>query len=46
MSFILLYGFIQMYADKIPREHLSSEYLIIWALFAIADALWIRAVTK
>lgn len=46
MSFILLVGFLMMYTEKIPREELSFEYLVVWALFAIADALWVRSFTK
>ena len=46
MSLTLLIGFLMMYAEKIPREELSFEYLVVWALFSIADALWVRGFTK
>lgn len=42
MSLIMLIGFLMMYAGKLPSSDLTYEYLAIWALFAIADALWIR----
>lgn len=42
MSLILLLGFLMMYTEKIPREELTYEYLVVWALFSIADALWVK----
>jgi hypothetical protein len=42
MSLILLAGAVMIYQGKLPHAELSTEYLIIWALFAIADALWFR----
>lgn len=37
MSLILLIGAIYMFQNGIAPE---TDYLIVWALFAIADALW------
>ena len=42
MSLIFLIGCLMMFADKIPQDNLTGEYLVVWALFAIADALWIK----
>lgn len=39
MSFLLLLGAVNMLGSGIAPE---TEYLIVWALFAIADATWIR----
>ena len=39
MSFLLLLGAVDMLRSGISPE---TEYLIVWALFSIADATWIR----
>lgn len=39
MSFLLLLGVINMLENGISPE---TEYLIVWALFSIADAIWVR----
>lgn len=39
MSILCLAGFIYAIIDGIPVD---NEYFIIWALFAIADALWVK----
>lgn len=39
MSLLLLLRAINMLENGISPE---TEYLIVWALFAIADAAWIR----
>lgn len=41
MSFIFLAGFF-MFLNGTLDIALDTEYLIVWALFSIADALWIR----
>lgn len=46
MSIILCFGALMIYAGKLPYEELTTEYLIIWALFAIADALWFGRCNK
>jgi hypothetical protein len=46
MSLILLLGAIGIYSGKLPYEELTTEYLVVWALFAIADALWTRRFVK
>lgn len=43
MSVVCLVGFIYAVKDGIS---LDNEYFIIWALFAIADALWMGAARK
>ena len=42
MSLIFLIGFLLTMAGKIPTEEFTSECFIVWALFSIADALWVR----
>lgn len=42
MSLLFLIGFVMVTCGKIPTEEFDTEYLVIWALFAIADALWVR----
>ena len=42
MSLVCLTAFLMAAADKLPSEELTDEFFIIWALFAIADALWLR----
>ena len=39
MSLLLLLGGIYMWQAGISPE---TEYLIVWALFSIADAIWLR----
>ena len=39
MSIICFLGAIYMFLNDIPPE---NSYLIVWALFSIADALWVR----
>ena len=45
MSFLFLAAFLAMVQDKIPADEMTTEFFIIWALFSIADALWIRRKT-
>ena len=43
MSIVFLFRFLQLNADAIPGASLTYDFLMTWALFAIADALWVRA---
>ena len=42
MSFIFFFGFVCTLFGAAPGEDLYPEYYAVWALFAIADALWVR----
>jgi hypothetical protein len=42
MSLWFLIGFVMSLFGKIPKEEMTDEYFIIWALFSIADALWMK----
>lgn len=42
MSLVFLVGFIMALCGKIPYEDFNTECFYIWALFSIADALWVR----
>jgi hypothetical protein len=46
MSLIFLIGCLGIYFGAIPEYELTVEYLVVWALFAIADALWVRGSSK
>lgn len=39
MSILLLIGAVYMFQHDISPE---NNYLIVWALFSIADALWLK----
>ena len=39
MSLLLLIGAVEMLRSGASPE---TEYLIVWALFSIADAIWVR----
>lgn len=39
MSILLLIGAVYMFQQGISPE---DDYLIVWALFSIADALWFK----
>jgi len=41
MSLILCIVFLMAATGKIPPEIITNEYLTIWALFSIGDAIWI-----
>ena len=42
MSFLFLCGFIMVLRGQIPVEDFGTEVFGLWALFSIADALWLR----
>lgn len=42
MSLMFFMGFICAMRGAAPAEDLYPEYYALWALFAIADALWVR----
>ena len=42
MSLIFFFGFVLVLLGAAPGEDLYPEYYATWALFAIADALWVR----
>lgn len=42
MSLVFLVNFIMVLLDKIPAENMTNEYFYMWALFSIADALWVK----
>lgn len=42
MSFLFLCGFLMMVNGQIPAEEFNYEVFTLWALFSIADALWIK----
>lgn len=42
MSLVFLVAFIMILSGKLPAEELTNEFFYIWALFSIADALWVR----
>ncbi len=44
MSLIFLLGFLFEAAADVPFEYITYEHLTVWALFAIADALWFRKI--
>lgn len=39
MSLLMLIGAIEMLQSGMEPE---TEYMIVWALFSIADAIWVR----
>ena len=42
MSFLFLFGFIMVISGQIPAEEFTAEVFGLWALFSIADALWMK----
>lgn len=46
MSLICLTAFLYAAAGNLPADDMTNEFFIIWALFAIADALWTRRFVK
>lgn len=46
MSLLFLLAFLGIGIEKLPVEEMTTEYFILWALFAIADALWFRGSSK
>lgn len=46
MSLVFLLAFLFDAAAERPFESLSYEYMVVWALFAIADALWFRKIKR
>lgn len=42
MSLVFFIGFVMTAIGKIPKEDFDNETYIIWALFSIADALWMK----
>lgn len=41
MSLVLFIGFLLFLNGRINPEYFTDEYFIAWALFSIADALWL-----
>ena len=46
MSLILLIGFIMVMVGEIPAENFTEDVFVVWALFSIADALWVGRCKK
>ena len=46
MSLIFLIGFIMAYTGQLSPAEFDTDCLIAWALFSIADALWIGRCRK
>ena len=44
MSLIFLLAFLFDSASGKPFDSFAYEYMLVWALFAIADALWFRKI--
>jgi hypothetical protein len=42
MSLIFLLAVLFDAAEEVPLESITPEFFIAWALFAIADAQWVR----
>lgn len=42
MSLLFLIGFIMAYTGRLSPAEFNTDCFIVWALFSIADALWIR----
>ena len=42
MSIVFLMAFIFDVARGMTFDEVSYEYMVIWALFSIADALWVK----
>ena len=42
MSLIFLMGFLLVMNGEIDPQTLTEDGFYVWALFAIADALWFR----
>ena len=46
MSLLFLLGFIAMLNGSGLAVDNGIAYLVIWALFSIADAMWVRVLFK
>lgn len=46
MSLVFLIGFIMVMMGEIPAEHYTDNTFIVWALFSIADAIWVGRCKK
>lgn len=46
MSLIFLYGVFMAANGKLDSSYLTTDYFTLWALFSIADALWIGRFSK
>ena len=44
MSIVFLIAFIYDLTEQVPLEYISTDFFVVWALFAIADALWFRKI--
>lgn len=42
MSIIFFLGFLLVLFGRIPEELFDNDCFYLWALFSIADALWIK----
>lgn len=42
MSLIFLIGLFMAARGELDTAYLNTDYFTIWALFSIADALWVR----
>ena len=40
MSFMCLICFIAGMSGVMPKEYLTDNFFIVWALFSIGDAIW------
>lgn len=43
MSILMLIAFCAAINNQLPLE---TDYMAVWALFAIADALWVKVLFK
>jgi hypothetical protein len=46
MSLVFLGAFIMVVAGKMSAESFTTDVFIVWALFSIADALWVKTLCK
>lgn len=42
MSVVYLVGFLAALTGRMPSAWFTEDCFIVWALFSIADALWVR----
>ncbi len=46
MSLLFLIAFIMAMTGELPAEQFTDNMFIMWALFSIADALWVGRCKK
>ena len=44
MSILFHIGFIRIPCGEVPKDDFTTEVLIAWALFYIAEAIWNRRI--